>query len=113
MIRRFLAVLGFVLLAACGDLEIRSVAPTVTPSEALGGVWTGTWISDQAAAGPAGGIAASDQGALTVEIQLFEGQPIVRVDINNPCLPPRDYSLVVSGGTISLEDAGVPVLRAG
>jgi hypothetical protein len=91
------------LLAACGDLDVRSVraAPTGVPS-ALIGEWQGTWQSSATAA----------NGVVVVRVQEFDGEPVVNVQFQNPCLAPRAYDLVVTPATIELRADGQTVLAA-
>lgn len=89
-------------LAACGDLKVRSVAPTQAIPAVLEGRWLGTWQSSKnATAGP-----------LEIRIQQFDGQPVVAVQIDNPCLLPNDYELVMTDGSILLRLGGETVMQA-
>lgn len=89
-------------LAACGDLKVRSVAPTeVVPAE-LEGRWVGTWQSD----GTIG------SGSIELRIQEFDGEPLVAIAIDNPCLVPSNYDLRFTGQGIDLLAEGVAVLSA-
>ena len=90
------------LLVACGDLEVRSVPGSQTIPAALSGLWRGTWQSTR----------VQDSGVITIRIQEFAGDPVVSLTIDNPCLQPADYDLVVAGGVIALQADGVTVLEA-
>jgi hypothetical protein len=92
-------VLGF---AACGDLRVRSVPPSRTLPVTLQGRWLGSWQSEISLL----------SGNVEIFIQEFAGEPLVRVNLDNPCLVPRDYELVVTGDTLSLKADGVVVLEA-
>jgi hypothetical protein len=91
-----------VLLAACGDLSVQSVPGSETIPAALEGEWRGNWRSTR----------TQDVGAVTIRIQEFAGQPVVSLTIDNPCLAPADYDLVLAGGVIALQADGVTVLEA-
>lgn len=95
-------VLSLVLpFAACGDLQVRSVrAPQSVPQE-LVGEWVGTWQST-----------AEATGAIVVRVQEFEGEPVVRVEFENPCIEPRSYDLVVTAASIELRAEGTAVMTA-
>ena len=82
------------VLAACGDIDVRSVrVPEVVPA-ALEGEWSGTWTSSRTNA----------SGPLTVRVQEFDGQPLLSVDIENACVENRSYDLVLGNGLIELRD---------
>lgn len=89
-------------LAACGDLEVRSIAATDVVPASLQGFWSGTWQSDINQA----------QGLIDLRIQEYKAEPLVAVTINNPCVVPGDYELVLTQGQISLQIDDVPVLEA-
>jgi len=91
-----------VLAAACGDLEVRSVPGSQTIPAALEGEWRGTWRSDRTNA----------TGVVSIRIQEFAGEPVVALTINNPCLAPADYDLILSQGVLALQNEGVTVLEA-
>ena len=98
---RHLAFSLVLLLAACGDLEVRSVrAPQSVPQE-LVGEWVGTWQST-----------AEATGAIVVRVQEFEGEPVVRVEFENPCIEPRSYDLVITAASIELRAEGAAVMTA-
>lgn len=89
-------------LAACGELKVRSTAPSQTLPAALEGRWVGTWTSS----GNQGG------GPIEIRIQQFRSEPVVQVQIDNPCLTPNDYDLALTGDQISLSLAGTTVMSA-
>lgn len=91
-----------VLCAACGDLTVQSVPGSQTIPAALAGEWRGTWQSDR----------NQDTGSIIILIQEFAGEPVVSLTIDNPCLAPDDYDLVLAGGVIALQRDGVTVLEA-
>lgn len=97
-----LEALAVLLLSACGDIEVRSVPADTQPTELLSGIWSGGWESDNSA----------DSGTLEVRIQDFDGEPVVSIVIDNPCLQPQDYDLTIAGNVIRLEEDGVAVLEA-
>jgi len=69
---------------------------------ALEGRWVGSWTSS----GNQGG------GSIEIRIQQFRSQPVVEVQIDNPCLTPNDYDLSLSGDQISLSLDGTTVMSA-
>lgn len=94
MRRAHSSLLSLFVLAACGDLDVRSVrVPEVVPAS-LEGEWTGTWTSDT----------NGTSGALTVRVQEFGGEPLLSVDIENACVENRAYDLVLGNGLIELRD---------
>lgn len=89
-------------LSACGDLDVRSVrAPQAVP-RALIGEWTGSWHATQSGL----------EGGIVVRVQEFEGEPVVNVQFENPCIEPRTYDLVVTEATIELRADGRTVIAA-
>jgi hypothetical protein len=90
------------LLAACGDLDVRSVRSEPRVPAALVGEWQGTWNASTSSA----------SGVVIVRVQEFAGEPIVNVQFQNPCLEPRSYDLVVTPATIELRADGQTVLAA-
>jgi hypothetical protein len=89
-------------LVACGDLGVRSVrTPPITPTT-LAGEWVGSWQASS----------QTTSGAITVRVQEFEGEPVVRVAFVNPCITPAEYELVTTATTIELRDGATVVLAA-
>lgn len=93
--------LGFAF-AACGDLDVRSVRPTRGVPDTLQGEWIGWWQSTSSNQG----------GALVFTVQEFDGEPVVNLSLDNPCVEPRDYELVLTPSTIELRLDGRTVLAA-
>ena len=94
---------SLLVLAACGDLDVRTVrVPEVVPAP-LEGEWTGTWTSD----------ANGASGPLTVRVQEFGGEPLLSVDIVNACVENRAYDLVLGNGLIELRDGQRTVFERG
>ena len=92
-----------VCLASCGELELQIAStPEVTPA-ALSGRWEGVWRSSRQASG---------SGPLEIRIHEFAGLPVIDMEIDNPCLVPSDYDLVMSSGSIALQLAGETVMEA-
>ncbi len=88
------SLLPLFVLAACGDLDVRSVrVPEVVPAS-LEGEWSGTWTS----------VRTNASGPLTVRVQEFDSQPLLSVDIENACIETRSYDLVLGNGLIELRD---------
>jgi hypothetical protein len=99
-----LAVLGVAWIgtAACGDFEVRRRVSVEGVPALLQGEWQGTWQSDT---GPG-------DGALTIRITEFAGEPVVRLAIDNPCLPSSDYELDVQDDRVLLRLDGHPAMVA-
>lgn len=90
------------LLAACGDLDVRSVrGPGIAPV-VLSGEWVGTWYSTRQAT----------TGRIVIRAQDFAGEPLVNVELDNPCVEPRVYELLVTAATIELRADEEVVLAA-
>lgn len=86
-------------LVACGDLELRSIrSPEVVPAQ-LEGEWSGSWHSSS----------TTDSGPLVVRLQEFAGQPVVSLQIVNPCVQMRAYELVLGLSSVELRAEGDPV----
>jgi len=99
---RLVASLALLCLTACGDLNVRSVGvPDVVPAQ-LEGEWRGQWRSTR----------DNSTGSLVIRVQEFDGEPVVSLTIDNPCLEPRAYELLLAGGEIQLRADGVTVFRA-
>lgn len=75
--------------------------PQAVP-EALVGEWVGAWQSTSEASA----------GAVTLRVQEFEGEPLVQIDFQNPCIEPRTYELVVTAEAIELRAEGQTVVSA-
>lgn len=88
------------LLAACGDLDVRSIREPV-PS-ALVGEWVGSWQSSRANA----------SGEVVVQVREFGGEPLVQIEIDNPCIESRLYELTVAADLIELRADGLLVMAA-
>lgn len=87
---------------ACGDIQVRSVRIGPVVPVDLQGEWVGMWRS---AANPS-------TGPLQVRLQEFRGEPVVSVLIDNPCVEPREYELVLRSESIELRVDGEAVLAA-
>lgn len=90
------------IAAACGDLELKTVKPPDAVPAGLEGEWEGSWHSVQSNTG----------GSLNVQVQEFESTPVVGVRIDNPCVTPREYQLVLTPSTIELRADGATVFAA-
>ena len=99
---RFLVLILFAAFGSCGDIQVRSTPGTTAISSALAGEWQGAWSSGRTSSG----------GGLTLRLQDFGGEPVVSFVIDNPCLAPAQYDLVLQGGLVSLVAGGAPVLVA-
>lgn len=93
--------LALLVLVACGDIEVKSTRVAAVPLR-LQGEWTGSWASTRGSA----------VGDVTLQVQDFDGQPVLQVRIDNPCLGPRDYQLVMAGTTLALVADGAPLFSA-
>ncbi|MCR9244124.1 MAG: hypothetical protein NXI31_03775 [bacterium] len=89
------------LTAACGGFQVTSTRNDGVPAALLGS-WEGAWQSD----GSRGG------GSITVQVQEFEEEPIVSVQLDNPCIAPQRYQLLFVAGGFELRADGDTVLRA-
>lgn len=90
------------VVAACGKFEIRSTRTQGVPP-ALLGEWRGSWVSTRT---------GSSTGAVTLRVQEFDAAPVIDLSIDNPCLVPRSYELVLAGAGIDLRADGVVVFHA-
>lgn len=93
-------------LVACSKFEVRSTRVPGVPA-ALLGEWHGSWTSSRT-----GTSSAASSGAVTLKVQQFDGQPVIDLAIDNPCLVPRSYDLVMAGTGIDLRADGVTVFHA-
>lgn len=101
--RPFLPVLpALLLLSGCGDIEVKSTRVGNAVPAQLQGQWTGSWSSTR---GPG-------TGTVTLQVQSFDGDPLVQVLVDNPCLVPSNYQLVMSGNAFELRADGQPVFSA-
>lgn len=89
-------------LAACGDLDVRSIRPPEIAADVLAGEWVGSWHSPS----------RNTQGDVVVRVRQFDDQPVVEVVFDNPCIVSRSYELVVTASTIELRADGMAVLAA-
>jgi hypothetical protein len=87
-------------LAACGDLDVRSIREPVP--NVLIGEWVGTWQSSRQNAA----------GEVTVQVREFGGEPLVQIDIDNQCIEARLYDLTIAGDLIELRADGLLVMAA-
>lgn len=90
------------VLAACGDLELKSYRPPDAVPAGLEGEWVGSWQS----------VLSNTSGTLNVQVQEFAGEAIVAVRIENPCITARVYDLVLTPSTIELRADGQTVFAA-
>ena len=89
------------LLAACGDIDVRSIRSGDVVPEELEGEWWGAWIS----------ALSGVNGVLTLRIQHFAGEPVVGVQIAHPCLPPNQYEFRATASTVELLADDVVLFR--
>ncbi len=94
-------VLG-VAAAGCGHIDVTSVRTGAVVPAILEGEWSGQWHSDQSQA----------NGLLTVRLQEWQGQALVSIVIDNPCVEPRVYDLSLRGPGFELLAFGEPVFVA-
>lgn len=99
---RSLVVLLPLLVTACGDLELKSVRPTDVVPAGLEGEWVGSWQS----------VLSNTGGGLNVKVQEFDGEPVLGMQLDNPCITPREYDLVMTPSTIELRADGATVFAA-
>lgn len=81
-----------VLLASCGDIEVRSVRVSESVPEELQGEWTGHWQSSDGSGG----------GAIVLRMQDFGGTPVVSVQLDNACIEAREYQFRTFGNQLEL-----------
>ena len=74
------------LLAGCLKIERRSSQVPGFPQQLLG-EWHGSWRSSSTAG----------SGQLVLAVQAFQGQPIVTVDLQHPCIVGQGYQFVQQG----------------
>lgn len=93
---------ALLMLAACGELHVKSVRTGSTVPAGLQGEWLGNWTS------------ATDQagGEITLRVQEFAAAPVVTILVSNPCLLPEDYEISLSGTTFELRLGSEVVLFA-
>lgn len=96
---RWFCLAAAVVAAACTKVEVRSTTRQGGALTALTGSWTGSWHSD----GGAG------TGTVAIQVRAFDDKPVVRLQIDNPCLPPQAYSFVQTGTHVELRADGEPV----
>lgn len=89
---RPLAAACLLSVAACGDIQVRSIRTGDAVPTALEGEWQGAWQSSQ----------TGNNGLLTMRIQDFGGEPVVSVQILHPCVPPDQYQFRVTTEGIEL-----------
>lgn len=97
-----LYLLWTLVAAACGDIRVRSIPAEVDALQALRGEWSGRWRSD----------ANGAEGEIGFRIQSFEGQTLVAITTDNPCLSPREFELEVVGRRVLLREQAATVLQA-
>lgn len=93
---------ALLLLSGCGDIEVKSTRIGNAVPTQLQGAWSGSWASTQ---GPG-------TGTVSLQVQAFDGEPLVQVLVDNPCLVPRDYQLRMSGASFELLADGQAVFAA-
>jgi hypothetical protein len=98
----FVLLLPLASFAACGDISVRSVSPASAVATAFAGEWTGSWQSTN----------GRTSGGVTIAVQRFEGEPVVGIVIDNPCLVPGSYELRAVPGGIELLRGGDAVFTA-
>jgi len=89
------------LAAACGDIDVREIRTEGVPPELIG-EWTGTWQSHLNVTG----------GMLLLRIQEFAGEPVVTVQVDHPCVKPREYEFRATATTVELLADGEVVFAA-
>jgi len=101
---RLLAALLLVSLStsSCGDLDVKSIRVADAVPAELEGEWRGQWSSTR------GGGA----GTVTLRMQEFEGEAVVSVQLDNPCIEARAYQFRAAGNLIELLADGVPLFSA-
>ena len=101
---RHLALFALVSLSsvACGDIDVKSIRVVDVVPRALEGEWRGQWSSTE----------DSGAGTVTLRMQDFEGEAVVSLQLDNPCIEKRSYQFVTSGNLLQLLADGVVVFSA-
>jgi hypothetical protein len=86
-------------VAACGDIDVRSIRSGNVVPATLAGEWEGSWQSANTAA----------SGPIRITVQQFDGQPLLGLQIDNPCLTAREYEVVLRSDIVQLRADGQPV----
>lgn len=87
------------LLGGCFEFE-RTQRTSVPP--ALLGEWRGNWASAQ----------NMGTGEVLLSVQTFEGEPLLQLDTQHPCLVERSYEFVQQGAIWELRRDGRTLFRA-
>jgi hypothetical protein len=96
------AAMFVVATGGCGDIDVRSVRSGDAVPASLEGEWRGTWRSSRTNA----------MGAITLQVQEWRSEPLLSLTIDNPCVEPRIYELVLQGTRIELLADGEEVFVA-
>lgn len=94
-----LVLLAATLVPACGGFKVTSSRNDVPT--ALLGAWQGDWESD----------GEQGDGFINVQVQEFDSKPVISIELDNPCIAPREYQLAFQNGGFELR-AGDVLLRA-
>ena len=103
LVRLAAVMLSCLALGGCG-VKVKTARTGGLTSSSFDGEWVGTWQ-------PAIGVAGSG-GPLTLRLQQFQGQPVVAVQIDNPCVTPREYELLLRASSVELRADGQVVFGA-
>ena len=87
---------------ACGDIDVVSRRSGQVIPLAMQGEWSGTWTSTS----------TNTSGTVAMRLQSYDGEAVVGVTIDNPCVVPRNYDFVITGTSMRLHAAGVDVFTA-
>lgn len=93
------------LLSGCFKIERQSSGTPVPVTARLMGEWLGNWGSD-------GGMDGATYGMLVLSVQTFQGRPVLRLESDNPCLLPQDYTLTMVDRHLELRGNGDAVFQA-
>ena len=93
--------LALLLLAACFDVDRRSRQSDTLP-ETLLGAWRGTWTST----------GSTGAGSVAMAVREFEGNPILQLDTQHPCLIGSRFEFVQTGALWQLLLDDQPVFEA-
>jgi len=77
----------------CVRVQFHSTGSGASVPEAMLGDWGGTWTSSD----------GSQRGTAQIRLQSFQGRPLVRFTVDNPCLLPQPYRFVIADRHLELQ----------
>lgn len=94
-------VLSLLLATACADVTTTTPAPAPAVPAALAGEWEGIWTST----------ALESTGDLLLRVQEFDGQPVVQIDTDLPCIAGTSFQLDFTATSFTASIGDQEVLR--